>query len=129
VLWLSPTERSLGAIARDIGAHLRLHRARGAAARTYNPLQKGAYLVVLMVLIPVAIATGLAMSNAVTARFPELVALFGGRQSARTLHALCALLLTLFALVHIGQVVVTGFWNNVRAMITGHFRIRGEESP
>jgi len=129
VLWPSAEQRWLGAFARDAWAHLRLRRARGDAARDYNPPQKGTYLVVLLVLIPLAVATGLTMSNAVTARFPELYGVFGGRQSARTLHALCALLLTLFAVVHVLQVFVAGFWNEVRSMLTGYFRIRGGESP
>jgi thiosulfate reductase cytochrome b subunit len=128
VLWPSAEQRSLRALARDAWAHLRLRRALGDAARTYNPLQKGAYLLVLLVLIPLAVATGLTMSNAITARFPELYIVFGGRQSARTLHALCALLLTLFAVVHVLQVFVAGFWNEIRSMITGYFRIRGGES-
>jgi thiosulfate reductase cytochrome b subunit len=128
VLWLSAEQRSLRALARDAWAHLRLRRARGDAALAYNPLQKVAYLIVLLVLIPLAVATGLTMSNAVTARIPELYSVFGGRQSARTLHALCALLLTLFALVHILQAVVAGFWNELRSMLTGYFRIRGRES-
>ena len=50
----------------------------------------------------------------------------GGRQSARTLHALCAFALCLFILVHIVQLFVAGFVNEVRSMITGYFEIRGE---
>ncbi len=125
MLWPSAEQRTLRALATDVWDHLRLRRSGREAARTYNPLQKGAYLVVLLVLIPFAVATGLTMSNAITARFPELYSVFGGRQSARTLHAICALLLALFAFVHILQVFVAGFWNGIRSMITGYFRIRG----
>jgi thiosulfate reductase cytochrome b subunit len=128
VLWLSPEQRTLGAFARDVWDHLRLRRAKGDAARTYNPLQKATYLFVLLVLIPLAILTGLTMSNAITARFAELYTVFGGRQTARTLHALCALSLSVFAVVHVVQVFLTGFWNGLRAMITGDFQIRSKDS-
>lgn len=124
VLWLDRNQRSWRALARDLGDHLRLRRASGDAQRQYNPLQKIAYLAVLFVLLPLAIATGMTMSNAITARFPELYLLFGGRQSARTLHGLCALLLVLFILVHVAQVFVAGVINELRSMITGYFRIR-----
>lgn len=103
--------------------------SRSKAARSagrYNLLQKLSYLVVLFGLIPLFVLTGLTMSNAVTARFPELYGLFGGRQSARTLHALCALALLLFVLVHLAQLFVAGFMNEVRSMITGYFDLRRE---
>jgi thiosulfate reductase cytochrome b subunit len=111
------------AIVQDLWDHLRLHRPRGEAARHYNLLQKMSYLIVLFGLIPLIVLSGLTMSNAVTARFPELYTLFGGRQSARTVHALCAMLLCLFACVHVVQVFVAGFINEVRSMITGYFEI------
>lgn len=114
------------AIGRDLWDHLRLRPPRGEAARRYNLLQKLSYLVVLFGLIPLFVLTGLTMSNAVTARFPELYGLFGGRQSARTLHALCALALLLFVLVHLAQLFVAGFMNEVRSMITGYFDLRRE---
>jgi thiosulfate reductase cytochrome b subunit len=111
------------AIVKDLWDHLRLHRPRGESARHYNLLQKVSYLVVLFALVPLIVLSGLTMSNAVTARFPELYALFGGRQSARTVHALCAALLCVFAFVHIAQVFVAGFVNEVRSMIKGYFDI------
>lgn len=120
------TQIKARAIVQDLWDHLRLHRPRGEAARHYNLLQKVSYLIVLFGLVPLIVLSGLTMSNAVTARFPELYALFGGRQSARTVHALCAALLCLFALVHILQVFVAGFFNEVRSMITGYFEIPRE---
>jgi thiosulfate reductase cytochrome b subunit len=125
---LLPSSRQLTAraIGQDLWDHLRLRSSRGEAARHYNLLQKLSYLLILFVAFPLMILTGLTMSNAVTARYPELYALFGGRQSARTLHALCAFALCLFILVHIVQLFVAGFFNEVRSMITGYFDIRGE---
>ena len=49
--------------------------------------------------------------------------LLGGRQSARTLHFIVAWILVLFVLIHVFEVIVTGFWNNLRSMITGRYRI------
>ena len=112
----------------DIWNHIRLRRPRGEAARRYNVLQKLAYMVVVFVLLPVMVLTGLTMSPAVTAAMPFLFDMFGGRQSARTIHFLVANLLVLFVLVHVVQVVLSGVFNNMRSMITGRYAIRPEDS-
>jgi len=114
----------LTAIAQDLWMHLRLDHARGMAALRYNLLQKFAYLIVLFVLMPLMILTGMTMSPSSLARFPWLLDLFGGRQTARTLHFAGALSLLLFVLVHVGQVFIAGFVNQTRAMLTGWFRIQ-----
>jgi thiosulfate reductase cytochrome b subunit len=111
----------------DIWNHIRLRRPRGEAARRYNILQKLAYVIVVFGLLPVMVLTGLTMSPAVTAAMPFLFDMFGGRQSARTIHFLVADLLVLFVLVHIIQVVVTGVFNNMRSMITGRYAILPED--
>jgi thiosulfate reductase cytochrome b subunit len=115
-------------ILRDIWNHMLLRRARGDAARRYNVLQKLAYLVVIFVLLPLMVLTGLTMSPAVTAAFPFLFDMFGGRQSARTIHFILANLLVLFVLIHIVQVVIAGPLNEMRSMITGRFAIQPEEA-
>jgi len=112
----------------DIWSHIRLRRPRGEAARRYNVSQKLAYVLVVFGLLPAMVLTGLTMSPAVTAAMPFLFDLFGGRQSARTIHFLVANLLVLFVLVHVIQVIVTGVFNNMRAMITGRYAIRPEET-
>jgi thiosulfate reductase cytochrome b subunit len=117
------------AIANDVIKHLKLHRAAGEEAKSYNLLQKLSYLAVLFVLLPLMVFTGLTMSNAITARFPELYSLFGGRESARTIHFLCAFALVLFAVIHVVQLFVAGFFNEMRSMITGRFTIRGSRVP
>ena len=119
---------TLRGIGQDVWNHLRLRRAHGEDGRHYNLSQKVSYLVVLFVLIPGAVLSGVTMSNSVTAQFPELYALFGGRQSARTIHALCATGLLLFVVVHIVQLFVAGFVNEVRSMITGYLSV-GTEAP
>ena len=90
---------------------------------TYNPLQKLTYNVVVFVFFPLLILTGLTLSPGVDAAFPWLTALFGGRQFARTWHfTLMVLLLGYFA-THLILVLTTGFWNNMRSMITGWYAL------
>jgi len=108
----------------DIWDHLRLRPPRGEAARRYNVLQKFTYIAVVFVLLPVMLLSGLTMSPAVTAAVPVLFDLFGGRQSARTIHFLVANLLVLFVLVHIVEVFLSGVVNGMRSMITGRYVIR-----
>jgi thiosulfate reductase cytochrome b subunit len=108
--------------------HARLDFPKGEAARRYNVLQKIAYLLVLFVLIPLMILTGLTMSPSMDATWPWLLDLFGGRQSARSIHFIVAFLLVLFILVHVAMVLLSGPVNNVRSMITGRYRLpRGSE--
>jgi thiosulfate reductase cytochrome b subunit len=88
---------------------------------TYNPLQKLTYNVVLFVMFPLIIITGLALSPGVDSAVPWLTPLLGGRQFARTWHfTLMALLIGYFG-THLVLVLSTGVWNNMRSMITGWF--------
>lgn len=114
-------------ILREIGNHARLRLPRGAAALKYNALQKLSYLGVLFGLIPLMILTGLTMSPAVDTMLPWLLDLFGGRQSARSIHFITATLLVLFILVHLAMVLLAGPINEVRSMITGRFRLPKEK--
>jgi len=86
---------------------------------SYSRLQRATYVVVVFVLFPVMIATGLAMSPAVTSVIPALVNVFGGQQSARTIHFFVTTVLVVFLLGHIIMVSLAGFTTGVRAMITG----------
>ncbi len=95
---------------------------------SYNVLQRAAYSVVIFVLFPLIIWTGLAMSPAFTAAFPWTVALLGGRQSARTIHFVDSGLLLLFLLVHVAMVAVSGFRRRMRGIITGYNESGGEHS-
>jgi thiosulfate reductase cytochrome b subunit len=124
---LKPTREDVRGIWRSFREHLRLHHPRGEAARRYNVLQKLAYLLLLFGLFPLVLVTGCAMSPWLNSVLPGWVDFLGGRQSARTLHFFAAWTLVLFVLVHVFQVIVTGFWNNLRSMITGRYRISSEE--
>jgi len=105
---------------RIIWNDLRLKRPAEAEALAYNAVQRLTYLAVIFVLFPLIILTGLAMSPAIASVIPALREGFGGQQSARTIHFFVAAALVLFVCVHIAMVFLAGFWNRVRAMITGH---------
>jgi thiosulfate reductase cytochrome b subunit len=98
-----------------------------AESTSYNVLQRTTYLVVIFVLFPLIIWTGLAMSPSFTAAFPATALLLGGRQSARTIHFIDSCLLLAFLLVHVTMVAVSGFRNRMRGMITGYTRNSEEE--
>ena len=107
------------AISRVIASRLRFQPPAEAEASSYNALQRLTYLFVILVLFPLVIWTGLAMSPAVASAFPAAVTVFGGQQSARTIHFFVSVLLVLFLLVHIAMVCLAGFRRRMRAMITG----------
>ena len=92
---------------------------------SYNVAQRAAYFGVVFVLIPMVIWTGLALSPSFNAAFPWFVDVLGGRQSARTLHFFITIALTLFLVVHVTMVVLSGFRVRMRGMITG--RTESEE--
>jgi len=123
---LIPTGEQLRHVGQDIGAHVRLRFPTGEEAKVYNVLQKITYFLVIFVIIPVLILGGLMMSPALNAQFPWLLELFGGRQSARTIHFLMAALVLGFVFVHVALVLVSGVWNNMRSMVTGKYRIEEE---
>jgi Ni/Fe-hydrogenase b-type cytochrome subunit len=110
----------------DIKDHARLRLPTGEAAARYNILQKLSYGLVIFILIPTMILTGLTMGPGFDAAFPQLLTLFGGRQSARSIHFLCAWGLFGFFLVHIAMVILAGPFNEIRSMITGWFRLPRE---
>lgn len=112
---------------REIRHHATLRFATGAEALSYNVLQKTSYLGVF-VLLAVLVLTGLTMSPAMAAAWPWLLDLFGGRQSARSLHFIAAVLLVLFVVVHLLMVLLAGPFNEIRSMITGRFRVPKEKS-
>ncbi|HKV24313.1 MAG TPA: molybdopterin-dependent oxidoreductase [Candidatus Acidoferrum sp.] len=85
----------------------------------YNALQQIAYFTVVFVFGPLAIATGLAMSPAVVNRFPWYARLFGGRQSARSIHFLTMFSFLAFLVVHVALIIITGFARNMNHIVMG----------
>lgn len=112
-------DRSWRALRRAIADHVRLDKTALGDARSYNVLQRISYLIVVFVLFPFTIWTGLAMAPGFAAVFPATVTLLGGRQSARTLHFFVTMALLVFTVVHIAMIVLAGFRARVRAMVTG----------
>jgi thiosulfate reductase cytochrome b subunit len=104
--------------------HLRFKRK--TADESYNVLQRISYLCVVFVLFPLTILTGFAMSPSITSVFPWMVTMFGGMQSARTIHFFLANLLVLFLIVHVAMVIVAGFGGRMKAMIVGSATKRKE---
>lgn len=127
-LWrdLIPSGSQLRAIGPTIWHHMKLSFPH---ERDYNVLQKLTYLAIVIVVLPLIVLAGLTMSPGLDAAFPWLVDLFGGRQTARTIHFICATLIVLFIVVHVVLVLVSGVWNNIRSMITGRYRVDVEEAP
>ena len=127
---LVPSAAELRHIGRSIKDHLCLKHPSGEAARRYNVLQNLAYLIVIFALLPLIVVAGMAMSPRLDALFSGgWVDLLGGRQSARTLHFIAAFSLVGFVIVHVFEVIVTGLWNNLRSMVTGHYTLPAERHP
>jgi len=101
--------------------HLRLEHPTGEAAKRYNILQKLAYIGVVFGVLPGVVLTGLTMSPGFDAFAPWLLDLFGGRQSARSIHFICANLIVLFVIVHVVEVLLAGVVNEIGSMITGRY--------
>lgn len=120
-LW--PTGADWRGIGPSVLDHVRFRHSTGAAAARYNVLQKLSYLSIIFGLAPLIVATGLAMSPSMDALIPWLPGLFGGRQSARTVHFVACFAFVGFVAGHLFMVAVTGLWNNVRSMVTGWYRI------
>jgi len=115
--------RQLGSTVRD---HLTFRFARQPAAADYNIIQRVSYVGVIFVLAPLAVLTGLTMSPAVDAAAPWLLDVFGGRQSARTIHFVTTWLFVLFLFVHVVMVLLSGFLSNLRSMMTGWYAVAPE---
>ncbi len=109
-------EFSRSRVRSEIRKQLRWQVQRGAE---YGLTQKVSYLIVILLLVPLAILTGLTLSPAVTAGYPWLFSLFGGFQSARTIHFFDSIALVLFVLVHVIMVVRSGFAYQMRSMTLG----------
>ena len=92
----------------------------GAGERPdYNRVQRLAYLILIFVVMPLCITTGHAMSPWLDAVVPGWIEVYGGRQSARSLHFIGAGVLVAFVVIHVGALVADRPWNRLRAMITG----------
>lgn len=124
---LIPTRRDWRSLGQSVKDHVRFRHPRGDEAKRYNILQKLAYLSVILGLFPLVIVAGLAMSPGLNALLPGWIDIFGGRQSARTVHFIAAWALVAFVFIHVFEVIISGLWNNLRSMITGRYRLPAQE--
>ncbi|MDA3921134.1 MAG: cytochrome b/b6 domain-containing protein [Salinisphaera sp.] len=115
-----PRGREFREIPHTVIEHAKLRFPR---VRNYNIVQKFTYLLVLFILLPGMVLTGLTLSPTMDAAWPWLLTLFGGHQSARTLHFIFAFSLVGFFIVHLLLVLLSGVFNNMRSMLTGGYRV------
>ena len=118
-LWPRRNELTLSRLGTEIHQQLRWATRRRSTATEYSPLQKASYVLLIFVFVPLMLLTGLAQSPGFTAAWPWMLDLFGGRQSARTLHSIGTLLFVLFVVVHVIEVLAGGAFNRIRSMVTG----------
>lgn len=102
----------------DLLRHLRLQIPRATGGPGYGLLQKTAYCFVVFAALPLVVLTGLAMSPAIAAAFPVL-RIFGGFQSARTIHFFAFVALVMFVVAHVAMVIKSGFKRQMRGMTVG----------
>jgi thiosulfate reductase cytochrome b subunit len=121
-----PTPKDVAGLPQDVVDHATF---KFKHARSYSPLQKLTYFGVFFVLFPLIILTGLTMSPGMDAAWPWLLDIFGGRQTARTIHFIVMVLLVLFFIVHIIMVILAGPLNELRSMITGYYRTSPGTEP
>jgi thiosulfate reductase cytochrome b subunit len=121
-----PSDRKWHAFRGVFSRYLRRAPPDAAESGAYNVVQRSAYLLVIFVLFPLVIWTGLALSPAFDSAVPAAVNLLGGRQSARTLHFFVSGFLVFFLVVHVAMIFLAGFWSRTRAMITGRADVSSE---
>jgi thiosulfate reductase cytochrome b subunit len=104
-------------VRRAVSGHLPRGDAGGQDVQSYNVVQRLSYLVVVFALGPLILLTGLAFSPALASVAPVIVNMFGGQQSARTIHFFVAAAVVLFVLVHLVLVCTSGFRARMRGML------------
>lgn len=118
-VWPGAKELSPRNVWRDVVDHLHLRIPPASGGPRYGVLQKIAYSWTVFVALPLMAVSGLAMAPAVTAAFPLLLRLFGGFQSARTIHFFAFVALVMFVFVHVVMVARSGFRRQMRSMTLG----------
>ncbi|MBI2804244.1 MAG: cytochrome b/b6 domain-containing protein [Planctomycetes bacterium] len=119
VLWPQPGELTARNVWQEVIDHLRMRIRPATGGPQYGLLQKCGYCAIVFIVLPVTVLTGLAMSPAITAAYPILGSLFGGFQSARTIHFFAAVVLVLFLVIHVVMVVKSGFLRQISGMTFG----------
>jgi thiosulfate reductase cytochrome b subunit len=118
---LVPRARDLApaALWGDLAARLGKRGGAVAPGPPYGPVQRCAYFGVAFLALPLLVVTGLAMSPAVTAAYPFIANVWGGSQSARTIHFFAFALVAAFTIGHLLMTVRAGFGRQLRALTIG----------
>lgn len=122
---LLPSRKDWRSFGKSLRAHLFLKQSGSGHAKGYNVLQKITYTTILLIVAPLIVLTGLAMSPTIDTAVPWLLTVLGGRQAARTIHFITCFAFVGFILIHVIQVIATGFINNICSMVTGWFTVEG----
>lgn len=112
-------EFSLRLFWNDFKDHLRMRIPPATSGPHYGLLQKMTYMGVIFLVLPLIVVTGLTMSPRITASYPLLLDIFGGIQSARTIHFFASGVLVLFLLAHLTMIIKSGFKKHITAMTIG----------
>jgi len=112
----------------DLKEHLAFRFHDPANPSAFNIFQKLSYVLVIFILIPLMILTGLTLSPGMDAAWPWLLDIFGGRSSARSIHFIAAAGLAGFIIVHLVLVILAGPLNEVGSMITGRWKVPEEDA-
>ena len=107
----------------DVAAHLSLRFHDPEAPGDYNLFQKLSYIAIIFAALPLAILTGIELSPGMNAAWPWVLDLLGGRASARSIHFVTAAAIAGFVVVHLALVILAGVGNELRAMVTGRWRV------
>ena len=126
-LWPRGDQLTSAGLWADVREHLPWTASHRATATTYGTLQRLSYVLLLFVFVPLMLLSGLAQSPGFAAAWPWLLDVFGGRQSARTLHSIGTVVFVGFVAVHVIEVLAAGGFNRVRSMVTGWFRLAEEK--
>jgi thiosulfate reductase cytochrome b subunit len=118
-VWPRRRELTRRLFRQELADHLRLRIPQATGGPAYGLFQKLAYCGVVFLALPLAVLSGLTMSPAITAGYPALLSMFGGYQSARTIHFFTFGALTLFVVAHVGMVARSGLRRQMRAMTLG----------
>lgn len=111
-IWLAMVAN--GHFRRDIA-----FRPKSPGAPLYTLPQKAAYAALFALILPLMVATGLAMSPGFEPLAPWLVDVLGGRQSARSIHFITTWALVGFVIGHIALTLVSGPVRLIGAMVHG----------
>jgi thiosulfate reductase cytochrome b subunit len=110
------------ALWRDLVARLRGRSVSVPPGPPYGSLQRCAYFGAVFLALPLLTVTGLAMSPAVTAAYPVIASVWGGSQSARTIHFFAFAAVAVFAIGHVLMTARAGFGRQLVALTIGSAR-------